>query len=154
MLATAPMLVALAALVFLAYRGWNLMIITPLLAIAAVALSGDGPVLAFYTQVFMRATGDFIVLFLPIFLLGAVFGKLMEDSGAAAVLARATIGLFGAERAILAVVACCALLSYGGVSLFVVAFAVFPVAAAVFQAARPARGSSRRPLRLGPSPSP
>lgn len=136
MLATAPMLVALAALVFLAYRGWNLMILTPLLAISAVAMSGDGPVLAFYTQVFMRATGDFIVLYLPIFLLGAVFGKLMEDSGAAAVLARATIGLFGAERAILAVVACCALLTYGGVSLFVVAFAVFPVAAAVFQAAR------------------
>jgi len=130
------MLVALAALVFLAYRGWNLMILTPLLAISAVAMSGDGPVLAFYTQVFMRATGDFIVLYLPIFLLGAVFGKLMEDSGAAAVLARATIGLFGAERAILAVVACCALLTYGGVSLFVVAFAVFPVAAAVFQAAR------------------
>lgn len=136
MTAILPIIVALGLLVLLAYRGWNLLIATPLLAALAVVLSQDGPVLAFYTQVFMRATGDFIVLYLPIFLLGAVFGKLMEASGSAAVLAHGTIRLLGARQAILAVVLCCALMTYGGVSLFVVAFAVFPLAAAVFAEAR------------------
>ena len=136
MTAILPIIVALGLLVLLAYRGWNLLIATPLLAALAVVLSQDGPVLAFYTQVFMRATGDFIVLYLPIFLLGAVFGKLMEASGSAAVLAHGTIRLLGERQAILAVVLCCALMTYGGVSLFVVAFAVFPLAAAVFAEAR------------------
>lgn len=115
MTAILPIIVALGLLVLLAYRGWNLLIATPLLAALAVVLSQDGPVLAFYTQVFMRATGDFIVLYLPIFLLGAVFGKLMEASGSAAVLAHGTIRLLGARQAILAVVLCCALMTYGGV---------------------------------------
>jgi H+/gluconate symporter-like permease len=83
----------------------------------------------------MVATGDFIVQYFPVFLLGAIFGKLMEDSGSAEVLANATIRRLGSERAMLAVVLSCAAMTYGGVSLFVVAFAVFPIAAAVFRRA-------------------
>jgi hypothetical protein len=83
----------------------------------------------------MTATGDFIVQYFPVFLLGAIFGKLMESSGSAEVLANAAIERLGSDRAMLAVVLSCAAMTYGGVSLFVVAFAVFPIAAAVFRRA-------------------
>jgi len=127
--------VALGGLIYLAYRGVSLLILAPALALFAVVASRERPLLASYTQIFMVATGDFIVQYFPIFLLGAVFGKLMEATGSAEVLANATIRRLGGKRAMLAVVLSCAAMTYGGVSLFVVAFAVFPIAAAVFRRA-------------------
>ncbi|AHE97611.1 GntP family permease [Thioalkalivibrio paradoxus] len=128
-------LITLALLIYLAYRGISLLILAPALATFAVVASLEGRVLASYTQVFMGSTADFIALYFPVFLLGAVFGKLMEDSGSAEVLANAIIAKLGATRAILAVVLSCAVMTYGGVSLFVVAFAVYPIAAALFRRA-------------------
>ena len=128
-------LVTLALLIYLAYRGVSLLILAPALAAFAVVASLDGRVLASYTQIFMGSTADFIALYFPVFLLGAVFGKLMEDSGSAEVLANAIIDTLGSGRAILAVVLSCAVMTYGGVSLFVVAFAVYPIAAALFRRA-------------------
>jgi H+/gluconate symporter-like permease len=127
---------ALGALIYLAYRGISLLLLTPALAILAVLAAEGGPLLASYTQIFMQATGGFIIQFFPLFLLGAVFGKLMQASGAARVLADSTIQALGPERAILAVILSCAVMTYGGVSLFVVAFAVWPIAQALFQQAQ------------------
>lgn len=135
MLGILVIVAALALLIWLAYRGVSVLILAPALATLAVFASVERPILASYTQVFMVATGDFIVSYFPVFLLGAIFGKLMEDSGSAEALARASIRRLGAERAILAVVVSCAVMTYGGVSLFVVAFAVYPVAAALFRQA-------------------
>jgi H+/gluconate symporter-like permease len=126
---------ALAALMYFAYRGVSLLLLAPGLAVLAVALAGDGPMLATYTQVFMEATGGFVIQYFPLFLLGAVFGKLMEASGSARVLGDEIIRRLGAGRAILAVILSCAAMTYGGVSLFVVAFAVYPIAAALFREA-------------------
>ena len=126
---------ALGALMYLAYRGVSLLLLAPAMAILAVTAAEGGPVLASYTQVFMTATGGFIIQYFPLFLLGAVFGKLMESSGSAQVLADGIIRRLGAARAILAVILCCAVMTYGGVSLFVVAFAVYPIAAALFRQA-------------------
>jgi len=127
--------VALAALVYLAYRGVSLLLLAPAMALFAVIASEGGPVLASYTQVFMQAMGGFIIQYFPLFLLGAVFGKLMEASGSAQVLADGIIARLGAARAILAVILSCAVMTYGGVSLFVVAFAVYPIASALFRKA-------------------
>ncbi|WFM73264.1 GntP family permease [Halomonas sp. CKK8] len=127
--------IALLLLMVLAYRGLSLLILAPLLAALVALVSADTPLLASYTQVFMGAAGDFIVRYFPLFLLGAVFGKLMEDSGSAEVLASTIVKRLGDTRAILAVVLSCAVMTYGGVSLFVVAFAVYPIAAALFRQA-------------------
>ncbi len=135
MIGIAVIVVALGALMYLAYRGVSLLLLAPALAIFAVTASEGGPVLASYTQVFMAATGGFIIQYFPLFLLGAVFGKLMEASGSAQVLADGIIRRLGPARAILAVILCCAVMTYGGVSLFVVAFAVYPIAAALFRQA-------------------
>ena len=134
MLSIGGIALALAALMVFAYRGVSVLILAPLAALVAVAFSG-APLLASYTQVFMPALGGFVVLYFPLFLLGALFGKLMEASGAAQALAEAIVARLGASRAIAAIVAACALLTYGGVSLFVVAFAVYPIAAGLFRAA-------------------
>jgi H+/gluconate symporter-like permease len=132
-------LVSLGLLIFLAFRGFSLLLAAPAAAILAAAFSGE-PLLAKWTLTFMRGTGGFITNFFPLFLLGGVFGKLMDDSGAALSIARGITGRLGEARAVMAVVLACAVLTYGGVSLFVVAFAVFPVAAALFrQAAVPHR---------------
>ena len=126
---------ALALLILLAYRGVSVLIAAPVAAIVA-AVSAGAPVLASLTQVMMPALGNFVMQFLLLFLLGAMFGKLMEDSGAARKLAEAMVTRLGAANTIPAVVLACAVLTYGGVSLFVVAFAVAPLAAELFARSR------------------
>lgn len=116
----------------LAYRGYSVIIIAPLMALLAVSFHADFRLLAFYTQVFMTGLAGFIVKYFPIFLLGAVFGKLMEISGAASQIAGFIVRRLGARNAIQAIVISCIILTYGGVSLFVVAFAVYPMASAIF----------------------
>ena len=128
-------LVALGLLMYFAFRGITLILLAPLMAMLAVLLTGDLPILAAYTQIFMANTGDFIIAFFPLFLLGAIFGKLMDDSGSAKSIARSVSAWLGPERSIVSVVFVCGVLTYGGVSAFVVAFAIFPVAAALFRTA-------------------
>jgi H+/gluconate symporter-like permease len=128
-------ILSLVLLMYLAYRGFSVIILAPLMALLAVAFHADSRLLGFYTQVFMTGLAGFLVKYFPVFLLGAIFGKLMEVSGAAKRLAIGIVNGLGASRAILAVVLSCAILTYGGVSLFVVAFAVYPLAAALFKQA-------------------
>lgn len=128
-------LLSLALLMYLAYRGINVLILAPLLALLAVLLAGDLPILATYTQVFMKSLGGYVIIYFPLFLLGAIFGKVMADSGAARTIAEKIVASVGAHRAILAVVLACGVLTYGGVSLFVVAFAIYPIANALFRRA-------------------
>ena len=127
-------LISLGLLIVLAFRGFTLLLAAPGAAIVAAAFSGE-PLLAKWTLTFMQGAGGFFINFFPLFLLGGVFGKLMDDSGAALSIARRMTEGLGQSRAVMAVVLASAVLTYGGVSLFVVAFAVFPVAAALFQQA-------------------
>lgn len=133
MLGIFGIMIALGLLIALAYRGLSILVIAPLTALIAVVFAGDTPILASYTQIFMPAAGNFIIQYFPLFLLGALFGKLMEDSGSAQALAQGIVARLGAQRAILAVVLACGVLTYGGVSLFVVAFAVYPIAVQLFR---------------------
>jgi H+/gluconate symporter-like permease len=128
--------VSLALLIYLAERGWNVIFVAPICATVAILFNwGDLPVLASYTQIYMPALGSYFATYFPLFMLGAVFGKLMDESGSARAIAHAIVGWVGGDRAILAVVLACALLTYGGVSLFVVAFSVYPIAASLFREA-------------------
>jgi len=125
--------ISLALLMFLAYRGINVLILAPLLALLATVCAGGLPLMATYTQVFMPALGAYLLKFFPLFLLGAIFGKLMADSGSARAIAEWFTDKMGAKHAIAAVVMSCGVLTYGGVSLFVVAFAVYPIGNELFQ---------------------
>jgi H+/gluconate symporter-like permease len=128
-------LLALGLLMFIAYRGFSVILFAPLCALLAVMLTEPSYVLPFFSNVFMEKMVGFVKLYFPVFLLGAIFGKVVEISGAAQSIARSIVQLVGAKRAMLAIVLVCAILTYSGVSLFVVAFAVFPFAAKLFQEA-------------------
>jgi H+/gluconate symporter-like permease len=140
---------ALGLLIYLAYRGISVLVLAPLVAAVAILFEAGSPLLANYTQIFMPAAGRFIALYFPLFLLGAIFGRFMEDSGAAAAISNCFVDLLGTRNAILAIVLACALLTYGGVSLFVVAFAVYPITTAMFRAANLPRRLIPATIALG-----
>jgi H+/gluconate symporter-like permease len=127
-------LVALGLLIWLAYRGWSILLLAPAAAVLAAGLAGE-PLLAHWTQTFMGSAARFIMQFFPIFLLGALFGKLMEDSGSVTAIANFMTERLGPRRAVLAVVLAGALVTYGGVSLFVAFFVLAPMAHELFRAA-------------------
>lgn len=135
-MSTLAIVISLAGLMFLAYRGISVLLLAPLMAAVAVLLSGDlGHMLPLYTSTFMGALGNYMLQFFPVFLLGALFGQLMADSGAATAISHWIMRVLGEKHAILTVVLACAVLTYGGVSLFVVAFAIYPIAKSLFRAA-------------------
>jgi len=126
--------IALAAMIWMAFRGWSILLIAPAAALLAAATAGD-PLLANWTQTFMGTAAGFVAQFFPLFLLGALFGKLMDDSGSVTAIADWMTRTLGPSRAMLAVVLAGALLTYGGVSLFVAFFVLAPMAHALFRAA-------------------
>jgi H+/gluconate symporter-like permease len=126
-------LLALVLLMFAAYRGLSVILFAPVCALLAVLATDPGLVLPVFSGVFMHKMVGFIELYFPVFLLGAVFGKVIELSGFSKSIVSAVIKVVGRERAMLAIVLVCALLTYGGVSLFVVVFAVYPFAAEMFR---------------------
>jgi len=127
-------LLGLGILIWLSFRGWSVLVLTPAAALIAALAAGE-PLLAHWTQTFMDSAGGFLAQFFPLFLLGAVFGKLMEDSGSVSTIARFMTERLGPRRAVLAVVLAGALVTYGGVSLFVAFFVLGPMAQALFRAA-------------------
>jgi H+/gluconate symporter-like permease len=126
-------LAALAFLMFVAYRGYSVILFAPIAALGAVLFVDPNMVAPMFTGLFMDKMVGFVKNFFPVFLLGAVFGKVIELSGFSKSIVAAVIKLIGRERAMLAIVVVCGLLTYGGVSLFVVVFAVYPFAAEMFR---------------------
>ncbi|MBM7648267.1 H+/gluconate symporter-like permease [Bacillus ectoiniformans] len=128
-------LLALGLLMFVAYRGFSVILFAPICALLAVMLTEPSHVLPFFSNIFMEKMVGFIKLYFPVFLLGAIFGKIVEMSGLAESIAKTIVQLVGAKRAILAIVLMGAILTYSGVSLFVVVFAVYPFAKNLFREA-------------------
>ena len=124
---------ALAFLMLVAYRGYSVILFAPVAAMGAVLLTDATLVPPVFSSVFMEKMVGFVKNYFPVFMLGAVFGKVIELSGFSKSIVSAVIGLLGRERAILSIVVVCAILTYGGVSLFVVVFAVYPFAAEMFR---------------------
>ncbi len=140
-------ILSLGLLIYLAYRGWSVIIIAPLLALLAAILSGlaGDPVhpMATYTQEFMPSLGNYVTSNFPMFLLGAIFGKVMDDTGSAKAIAEWFVKHLGTGKEIWTVVLACGVITYGGVSLFVAAFAIYPIGAALYR-------ESNLPKRLLP----
>jgi H+/gluconate symporter-like permease len=143
-------LVGLGLLIWLAFRGWSVLLLAPAAGLVA-ALFGGAPLLANWTQIFMGSAARFLAQFFPLFLLGAVFGKLMEDSGSVSAVADFMTQKMGERRAMLAIVLAGALVTYGGVSLFVAFFVLVPMAQKLFRAAGIPRRLMPAALVLGTS---
>ncbi len=143
MLSAIGLLGGLGLLIALTMRGMNLLVAAPLCALVIAALSGiplvpqlaATPGGADFVSSYMGGFAGFLKSYYLVFLMGAIFGKVMEDSGAAASVARWAVNRFGPGAAVGAVVCACAVLTYGGVNLFVVAFSVQPLAVNLFREA-------------------
>jgi len=127
-------LLGLVLLIVLAYRGWSIIWIAPICA-GVVAIFGGLDLLDAYTNTYMQGFVDFTKNWFPVFMLGAIFGKLMEFSGMAQSVAQGIIKVFGERQAIVGVIMASAVLAYGGISVFVVVFAVYPLAVSMFRQA-------------------
>jgi H+/gluconate symporter-like permease len=142
MLSMIGLIGGLALLIFLTMRGMNLLVVGPISAIFVAVFSGMPlfPQLAAEGEAnlvgnYMTGFSGFVTAWYLMFLLGAIFGKVMEDSGAADSVSKLVVDKLGMKYAVLAIVAACAILTYGGVSLFVVAFSVYPMAVSLFKQA-------------------
>lgn len=143
-------LAGLGLLIWFAFRGWSVLLLAPLAAMVA-ALFGGEPLLAHWTQTFMGSAATFLAQFFPLFLLGALFGKLMEDSGSVTAIAAFMMKRLGPGHAILAVVLAGAIVTYGGVSLFVAFFVLAPMARTLFRSANIPRRLMPAAIVLGTS---
>lgn len=135
MIGVFAIILTLVALMYFAYRGVTVLVLAPILAMAAVLFSGEMPALYALSQGFMPAAAGYIGKYFPIFLAGAIFGKLMGVTGAATAIANFISEKFGTKRALSAIVVATSILTYGGVSLFVVVFAMYPIGATLLKEA-------------------
>ncbi|MGL6064288.1 MAG: GntP family permease [Fusobacteriaceae bacterium] len=127
------LVIAIILLIVLSFKGVSVLLLAPLLSMCLMIITGDMPGLSAITGPFMAVTASYIKSFFPIFLGGAIFGKIMGECGAADAISLFISNKLGKERAVLAVVLATAILTYGGVSLFVVVFAVYPLAVSMFR---------------------
>ncbi len=142
MIAAIGLIGALALLIHMTVRGVNILIAGPVAAAIVAATSGIAwlPPLAApgapdFVSAYMAGFTKFFADWFFMFLLGAIFGEVMRVSGAAASVARWIVATIGIRHAVLAVVGAAAVLTYGGVSVFIVAFSVYPLAVPLFREA-------------------
>ena len=124
----------LALLMFLAFKGHSIIWVAPVCA-AFVALCGGLNLLDAYTNTYMQGAADYFKQWFPAFMLGAVYGKVMDLTGSARSLGSKLVSWIGPKNAMLAVVLPCMLMTYGGISLFVVVFVIYPMGYAIYRAA-------------------
>jgi H+/gluconate symporter-like permease len=128
------MIAALLGLMFFAYRGCSIILIAPFFAVVA-AIGSQHAGLPVYSELYMTRLAEYVKTYYPIFLFGAVFAKLMENGGLASSVAAKIVSVLGEKRAIMAVILGCGALTYGGLSVFVVAFVMYPFGAVIFRQA-------------------
>ena len=133
-MATLAMAAALIGLMLCAYRGLSIILVAPFFAVVA-ALGSEHAGLPIFSELYMTKLAEYVKTYYPIFLFGAVFAKLMETGGLASAVAAKIVGVLGEKRAILAVLLGCGALTYGGLSVFVVAFVMYPFGAVIFRQA-------------------
>lgn len=141
-------ILALGLLMWLAYRGWSMLLVAPASSLLVAAFSGE-PLLAHWTQTYMGSAARFVAQWFPMFLLGGVFGKLMDDSGSIRSIAKYLTERLGTRRTILSVVIASAVVTYGGVSVFVAFFVLVPMARQMFRAANIPRRLMPATIGLG-----
>ncbi|WMJ76424.1 MULTISPECIES: GntP family permease [unclassified Sedimentibacter] len=141
-------IIGLVLLMFLAYRGYSILWVAPVCALV-VGLSGGLNALDLYRETYMTGLAGYVKSWFPVFMLGAIFGHLMDYTGSAKSIAHWLTKTLGAKRAIIGVVVGCGVLTYGGISLFVVVFAMYPLALELFREANITRKLIPGAIALG-----
>ena len=141
-------ILGLVLLMFLAYRGYSILWVAPVCALV-VGFTGGLDLLTMYKDTYMTGLSGYVKSWFPVFMLGAIFGHLMDYTGAAKSIAHWLTQTLGAKRAIMGVVVGCGVLTYGGISLFVVVFAMYPLGLELFREANITRKLLPGAIALG-----
>lgn len=141
-------ILGLVLLMFLAYRGYSILWVAPVCALV-VGLTGGLDLLAMYKDTYMTGLSGYVKSWFPVFMLGAIFGHLMDYTGSAKSIAIWLTKTLGPKRAIMGVVVGCGVLTYGGISLFVVVFAMYPLGLELFREANITRKLLPGAIALG-----
>lgn len=134
MLGVIGVLIAIALVIFMAYKGWGIIPASVLCSLIVVLTNGGdiwGALSVNYIDGFKYFAGTYFL----IFVLGALFGQVMGESGSANSISYKLLDWFGESRAILVVALATSILTYGGINLFIVIFTVYPLALILFKAA-------------------
>lgn len=135
LLSVISIVISLGLLIFLAMRGFSIIIIAPIASLIVIFLN-QMPLLDSLQENYMSGFINFAKNYYLIFLFAALFGKFMEDSGAARSIAEGLLKIIGKDskfKVLLAIVIICAILTYGGINVFVVIFAILPIAKPLFK---------------------
>ncbi len=127
-------ILGLLLLILLAYKGHSIIWVAPVCAVLVAVLGGLN-ILDAYLGDYIKGTAEYIISWFPAFFLGAVYGKIMDRTGSARSLANKLVNLIGSKFAVLSVVLPCLLMTYGGISLFVVVFVIYPMGYAIYREA-------------------
>jgi len=134
MLGVVGVLISIALVIFLAFKGWSI-IPASLLCSLVVILTNNAEIWSSISGSYADGFKYFIGAFFLIFFFGSLFGKAMGDSGCANSISYKLLSAFGAKRALLVIILSTATLTYGGVNVFVVVFTIYPIAAVLFKEA-------------------
>lgn len=146
-------ILGLVLLMFLAYKGYSIIWVAPVCAVVVAVLSGYA-ILDAYIGDYMKGMADYVLQWFPAFFLGAVYGKVMDLTGSARSLGNALVKLIGPRFAVAAVVIPCLLMTYGGISLFVVVFVIYPMGYSIYRPPTCPAPCCPAPLPPAPSASP
>lgn len=134
MLGVIGVLIAIALIIYLAYKGWGIIPASVLCALIVV-ITNNGDIWQSLSVDYINGFKYFAGTYFLIFVLGALFGQVMGESGSANAISYKLLDWFGESRAILVVALATSILTYGGVNLFIVIFTVYPLALILFKAA-------------------
>jgi len=136
-MASIGLVTSVLLLIWLALRGVDI-VLASLICSLLVVLSNGLPLAESFTDFYaFGSLGAFTFAgkFFLLFVCGAMFGRVMGESHAAASIALALVRALGAQRALWITTMACALLTYGGVVVFVVIFATYPLGLKLLQQA-------------------
>lgn len=137
MISLIGLILSLSLIMYLAYKGYSTIITAPIVSLLTllISLGLNSHLMANYTEIYMSGFANFVKSYFPLFLTGAIFAKLIDEVDYGKSIASFITTKLGKDKAILAIVLSGAFLTYGGVSLFVVAFILYPLANILFKEA-------------------
>lgn len=121
-------------MVYLSWKNWHMGFVTIVAALAVMFCNGIDVwtgLSEHYATSFKNFAGTWFLLFA----LGAIFGKIMDESGAASAISNYIVKKLGKKRIVLVILLTTAILSYGGISCFVIMFTMYPICMALFKEA-------------------
>ena len=118
----------------LAFKQINALILAPLVTIFVVVFSGL-PILESLKTAFMPAASAYVTSYFLVFFVGALFGAVYQYTGAAESIARFLSSLSKDKYVAPLIMCITGILTFGGVSGFVVFFVIYPIALQMFRKA-------------------